>query len=206
MTREETVKIMAVLKVAYPSFYRSTGAEETRAAVSLWASLFEEEPYELVSAAVKAHIASDAQGFPPHIGAIKEAIRKLSNPYELSEMEAWGAVMKALRNSGYSSAREFEALPRQVQQVVGDARQLREWALMDREKVNTVVQSNFLRSYRARVKSDREYEAIPTGIRQLAGKIAAGRRLPSRAGRESGGEQNAGKRIPAAIPAGRTGD
>lgn len=177
MNKQETLKIMAVLKVAYPNFYHNASLEESAAAVNLWASLFVDDPYELVEAAVKSHIASDIKGFPPHIGAIKEAIRRLQNPYELSEMEAWGAIKQALRNSGYHSEEEFEKLPKQVQRLVGSPSQLREWAMMDIEELGTVVQSNFMRSYRERVKNDREYEALPEGIRQMAAKIAAGKSM-----------------------------
>jgi len=42
--------------------------------VVLWATMFKDEPFKLVSAAVKTFIASDEKGYPPHIGAIKATI------------------------------------------------------------------------------------------------------------------------------------
>lgn len=78
MTREETIKVLAVLKAAYPAFYRGMKADELNGIVNLWASQFEGDDYKTVGAAVQAHIATDTKGYPPHIGAIKEAIRKIT--------------------------------------------------------------------------------------------------------------------------------
>ena len=103
MNREETIKILSVLRGAYPGFYRDIGRQEAEATISLWGSMFEEEPYELVGAAVKAFIAGDSKGFPPAIGQIKERVRKLTSGPEMTESEAWSYVSKALRNSSYGS-------------------------------------------------------------------------------------------------------
>ena len=104
MTREETLKIMAVLKAAYPGFYRGMSREDAGAAVNLWNTMFDKEPYSLVSAGVMALIAADTKGFPPAIGQVKEYIHRLQNPDEMTETEAWELVRKAVsrsfRNSG----------------------------------------------------------------------------------------------------------
>lgn len=68
MTREETIKVLAVLKAAYPAFYRGMKADELNGIVNLWASQFEGDDYKTVGAAVQAHIATDTKGYPPHIG------------------------------------------------------------------------------------------------------------------------------------------
>ena len=40
MTRQEALAIMAMLKTAYPSFYKDLSKEELSAAVNLWATMF----------------------------------------------------------------------------------------------------------------------------------------------------------------------
>lgn len=179
MTREETIKVLAVLKAAYPAFYRGMKADELNGIVNLWASQFEGDDYKTVGAAVQAHIATDTKGYPPHIGAIKEAIRKITQPDEMSEMEAWGYVASALRNSGYNSVTEFDKLPPVVRRIVGSPSQLREWAMMDSDTVQSVVQSNFMRSYRARAQHEREYLALPENVRELMAQLAGSMAIPA---------------------------
>lgn len=167
MNREETIKILAVLRGAYPAFYRDITKQEAESTISLWGSMFDEEPYELVGAAVKSFISGDTKGFPPAIGQIKELLRKITQPEEMTEQEAWVYVSKALRNSTYGSEEEFAKLPPEVQRVVHDPGQLRQWAMSPAEDVETVIASNFMRSFRAKQKSSREYMALPTSVKQF---------------------------------------
>lgn len=179
MNQKETIAVLAVLKTAYPQFYRGLSSQELQETVTLWSEMFAAEDFQVVKAAVKAHIATDAKGYPPHIGAIKAAIRKITQPDEMSEMEAWGYVAAALRNSGYNSVTEFEKLPPVVRRIVGTPSQLREWAAMDTDTVQSVVQSNFMRSYRARAQHEREYLALPPEVKGLMEEIAAGFAMPT---------------------------
>lgn len=179
MNQKETIAVLAVLKTAYPQFYRGLSPQELQETVTLWSEMFAAEDFQVVKAAVKAHIATDTKGYPPHIGAIKEAIRKITQPDEMSEMEAWGYVASALRNSGYNSVTEFDKLPPVVQRIVGSPSQLREWAMMDSDTVQSVVQSNFMRSYRVRAQSEREYLALPESVRELMGQLAGSMAMPA---------------------------
>ena len=174
MTREDTIKILSVLRGAYPAFYRDITKQEAESTIALWESMFDEEPYELVAAAVKAFISGDGKGFPPAIGQIKERIRQITTPEEMTEQEAWSLVSKALRNSTYGSEEEFKKLPPEVQAVVHDPGQLKQWAMSPAEDVETVIASNFMRSFRAKQKVNREYMALPTEVKRLM--ISAGYR------------------------------
>lgn len=179
MNQKETIAVLAVLKTAYPQFYRGLSPQELQETVTLWSEMFAAEDFQVVKAAVKAHIATDAKGYPPHIGAIKAAIRKITQPDEMSEMEAWGYVSRALRNSSYNSIKEFERLPPVVRRIVGAPSQLREWAAMDSDTVQSVVQSNFMRSYRVRAQHEREYLALPESVRELMGQLTGSMAMPA---------------------------
>lgn len=174
MTREDTIKILSVLRGAYPAFYRDITKQEAESTIALWESMFDEEPYELVAAAVKAFISGDGKGFPPAIGQIKERIRQITEPEDMTEQEAWSYVTKALRNSTYGSEEEFAKLPPVIQAVVHDPGQLRQWARSPVDEVETVIASNFMRSFRAKQKATKEYLALPTSVKQLM--ITAGYR------------------------------
>ena len=167
MTREETIKILSVLRGAYPAFYRDITKQEAESTIGLWESMFEEEPYELVGAAVKAFISGDGKGFPPAIGQIKERIRQITQPNEMTEQEAWAIVSKAVQRSTYGSVEEFAKLPPEIQAVVHDPGQLRQWAMGSADDLETVIASNFMRSFRAKQKSIKEYMALPTEVKQM---------------------------------------
>lgn len=177
MTHEETIKILAVLKRGYPNFYNGMEKDDLDGIVALWETIFLDDTYSVVSAAVIAQIAANPSSYPPSIGTIKDAVAKLTTPQEMSEMEAWGYVERALRNSCYNSISEFAKLPEDVQHVVGSPRQLQEWATMEIGTVQSVVQSNFMRSYRARAKSNREAACLPKAVKDMAAKLAGGMTL-----------------------------
>ena len=172
MNRAETLAVMGVLKAAYPTYYRDMSRRDAESVVALWVDMFADEPAPLVAAAVKALIATDEKGFPPHIGAVKARVRQLTQAPEMTDGEAWAVISRALRNSAYDSQREFDALPPRLQRLVGSPSQLREWAMLDAETVQSVIASNFQRAYRARAASDREYDALPADVKRVLKEAA----------------------------------
>ena len=171
MTKAEAAKVMAVLQVNYPENFRNKSDEVIKATVDLWSRAFADEPYQLVSAAVMAHMVSDTNRFMPPIGVIKAKIAELMKPDEMTEQEAWGLVAKALRNSTYGADEEFAKLPPAVQRAVGGASQLRDWAMMDTETVQSVVASNFQRSYRVTSQRERDWEKLPAGLKTYVAEL-----------------------------------
>lgn len=167
MTERETAQIMDILQIAYPQFYSGKSATDPEKALRLWAGMFAGDPVEVVAAAVKAFIATSTSHFPPSIGEIRAKIQLLTEPEEQTEVEAWAIVAKALRNSGYCAAEEFEKLPEDIRKLVGSPHQLREWSLMDADSVQTVVASNFQRSFRVQKARDREVKALPPDVRKF---------------------------------------
>lgn len=172
MDRLETADILAVLKAAYPQFYNGLSPKEANKIVDLWAEMFKDEPVMVVAVAVKAMIASRTNTFPPNIGEVKEQITKMRMPKEMTAAEAWTLVYRAIANSGYNAKEEYDRLPPTIRRLVGSPQQLREWGMMNAETVQSVVASNFQRSYTVRIKSDREYMALPSDIKQMISSIA----------------------------------
>lgn len=174
MDRQEVISIMAVLKTAYPNFYRNMSREDARSAVDLWLDMFAGDPAPLVGAAVKALIATDEKGYPPHIGAVKAKLRQLTAPVRDTEAEAWSRVRRAVSRGIYHAEEGFNSLPPEIRQIVGSPEQIREWALMDADTVSSVVASNFQRSYRARAAQREQWDALPAGVKELARSLGAG--------------------------------
>lgn len=172
MTREDVIKIMSVLRGAYPQFYRDISKQEALDTINLWSDMFLDDPAELVAAAVKAFISSDAKGFPPSIGIIRDNMRKLSIQETTTPFEAWSLVWKAIQRSGYNSKEEFEKLPADLRRMVGSPEQLRAWAMMDADTVQSVIGSKFQTSYEIRSKQEREYQALPASVKKMIGAVS----------------------------------
>ena len=77
MTREQTLEIMAVLRGAYPAFYRDMSKTEALDVVNLWAAMFADDEAGLVGEAVKRFIVTDKKGFPPSIGLVKDQMARI---------------------------------------------------------------------------------------------------------------------------------
>lgn len=172
MDRAETLKIMAVLRGAYPQFYRDIGRKEAEDTVNLWLDLFGGYAYPLVAAAVKSFIEADEKGFPPVPGQIAGKIRLLTGDRQQTEAEAWDQVSAAIRNGLYGAKEEFERLPETAKRLVGSPAQLRCWAMMDSDTVHSVVASNFQRSYRTASRREAELKKLPADVRRLLSGLA----------------------------------
>lgn len=163
MTVNEARKIIAVMMVSYPNFKPI----DTELMATTWADMLNEYSYEQVSVALKCYITTDTSGFAPSIGQLIDKLKTVEQPQELNELQAWGLVRKAINNSGYHSEEEFAKLPPLVQKAVGTPGQLKQWGMSDIESIETVAQSNFMRTYRAVVKREDEVSRMPIEIRQL---------------------------------------
>lgn len=164
MTKQETAKILAVITEVYPAFAKDRNLENT---VEIWARFFEDEPYKAVEAAVMQYVAADLKGFAPSIGQIKAAVHTVAGAEEMSEVQAWGLVAKACRNSLYNSESEFAKLPPVIQEVVGSPSVLKLWSMSEPEEFNTVISSNFMRSYRVRAAHAKERAMLPESIQAM---------------------------------------
>lgn len=153
----------------YPN-YKPSNLSET---VDVWNMMLEEYSYSQISMALKTYVHSDTSGFAPSIGQLIGKIQAISQPQELDGMAAWGLVSKALRNGTYGAVEEFNKLPPLVKQAVGMPDNLKNWATSDYQTIETVIQSNFLRTYETVVKRANEINRMPDDIKSLIEKMNA---------------------------------
>lgn len=166
MTREETQKLLMAMTTAYPSF--KIPNDRKTATVDLWTEMLSDISYPVAAEALKAFISIDTKGFAPSIGQIRAyAFRNQSNEI-MEDGEAWDLVYNALCNSNYHAEEEFNKLPADVRSAVGGASTLRSWAAMD-ESAITVAESNFKRSYRAKVEQRKRDVCLPEEMRPQIG-------------------------------------
>lgn len=168
MTLEETAEMMAILRAAYPRFYVNMSQADAMAAVKLWHGFFSDDDKDAVNDAIKAFIANDVKGFPPVIGQIREKLDLMNQAvrgFELTPQAAWALVKRAMKDSAYHSAEQFDKLPEVVREVIGSPTQLHEWAVSNDGVSESVIASNFQRSYAAHAENHRELRRLPTSLR-----------------------------------------
>ena len=170
---------MDIFGSAYPNFYKSQTSDERLNAAKLWAAMFVDDDFETVLYAVKSFIVTDEKGFPPVIGVVKNKIADLQNRGEMTEYEAWNTIKKAISNGYYGAADEFAGLPPILQRLVGSPNRLKEWATMETEQIETVMASNFMRSYRARAEHEREQLMMPADVKNFIAAMSERMKLPA---------------------------
>lgn len=166
MNKNETLKVLAVIKVAYPSSLTKMTSQDIEMLTSLWCMQFKEYDYELVMGAINTIIATDLTQFMPTIARVKEVCRNLTNQNQITEIEAWHYIKEALSNSIYNAKEEFDKLPTICQTIVGSPKQLREWCILGTDETDTIVHSNFLKVFRGLVETERQQELIPLTVKE----------------------------------------
>lgn len=75
MTQEETTKILAILKAAYPNSYKGMTKDEAYGVIGVWSMQFADMPYFIVAIAVNKLIGTNT--FPPAIKEVKDKLRSV---------------------------------------------------------------------------------------------------------------------------------
>ena len=82
MTREETIKLLSILKAAYPNSYKGMTKEEASGTIAVWSMQFADIPANIMLIAVNKLISTSP--FPPAISEVREKLRGLY--YEATNM------------------------------------------------------------------------------------------------------------------------
>ena len=182
MRKKDVAGLLGVLETEFPQSFAKVPIELKESKLNLWADLLADYDAQIVWAAVKTLLAEDRE-FAPGIGQIQARVRELTRGDELTEGEAWALVSKACSNGLYGYKEEFAKLPKVVQKAIGEPEQLREWAMVDVETLQTVVASNFQRSYKITQKRETFIQSLPAGVR-----LAISQAAPPRKSLEGGAE------------------
>lgn len=75
MDKTEALKILAILKAAYPNSYKGMSQDEALSTAAVWAMQFSELPVDIVMMAISKAIS--ACKYPPSIAEVKEKIMKV---------------------------------------------------------------------------------------------------------------------------------
>lgn len=140
MNKQDTARIMKMIKAAYPNFDKN-GSEEDIA--NLWAWRFKNVAVNVVFEAVGEYIDTDMSGFAPSVGQIKQIIaNKAYKP--IAPGDAWQQVLRALMDAGSYPQKAFDALPAPVQRAVGSAATLKQWAMTPTAELESFTKQRFV--------------------------------------------------------------
>lgn len=160
MNTQEAKKIFAVITCTYPNWQ----IPNIDMAANIWASALAAYSYSDVGTALKAYIMGNTSGFAPTPAQLIEYMQTSRRMAELPETKAWELVTKAISKGSYKAKEAYDELPDAVKEAVGSPTQIYKWAV-DENFNESVVSSNFMRSYKTVI--DRKYalEKLPAEYR-----------------------------------------
>lgn len=159
MTRQETKELLMTIRALFPNF--NVKPDEMTPTINAWHMVLEEFTLPDVKKALQVYVRTSNTGFAPSVSQLINALYMPKEQAELSDGEAWALVKKAIRDGNYHSEERFAELPESIQKAVGGSKMIREWAMCDSTEINTVIMSNFQRTYRTVVSRMEFQEKIP---------------------------------------------
>lgn len=175
MTRDEFRQIANILNAAYSEkgYTFINGKEQAEG----WYETLADLDFRICKKAVLNIITTSEKA--PKVATIRNAYFELTSASSgMSEGEAWAMVRDGIRNGTYGATEEFNKFPPEIQRAVGDPVALSEWAMMSSDEVETIIHSQFLRSYREEKEIEKKNQAIGLigakrgSMAELAEKVA----------------------------------
>ncbi len=161
MTKSEVAKLLAVIAAAYPKF------EVDDLKVQVWHEMLGDLDYSLASLAIKKLILEST--FPPSIAEVRKAAVEIQAPEQTNGTQAWGEVIKAIRNFGHY--REEEALasmsPRTAYVV-----KCMGWREICMGEESGVIRGQFLKMYQQVAEREQKEQLLPPAMRREIKQIA----------------------------------
>ena len=174
MTVNETTELLAIIASMYPNFR----VDNKLVTIKAWHMVLEDFDYKDIMTGLKLYARTENNQFAPSVNQLIAMIRK---PQELSQMDfptVWRYIRKAISRSLYYSVEEFDKLPDEAKALVGAPGQLREWAQLASDTIDSVTRSKVETQYGAYQRRRAEVEAMPQEIREHIEKSTP--KLPER--------------------------
>lgn len=167
ITRQNISQMMDLLVAAYgDKAFPVSQPDMMTKTVNLWSVMFAEDEPEEVLLAVKNCISTSQ--YAPRIADIKSRIAQSRMAGQMTEMEAWVQIRKAIKKAGTSAEanQAFSEMPQILRKVVGEPGTLKEWRGVSLDTLEGVIASNCQRSYRELAKTEATFNALPKDIQR----------------------------------------
>lgn len=179
MTREETKMIIKMLSSVYVNEFSKLTEDKVLQMIDVWTMLLEDEDANKIATVTKAYLKSNTNAFMPTPAMLINLAYELFTPQGMTEQQAWNTLYKAICNSGYNSQYEYDHLPNEIKPLCTPS-QLREWGMMNIETLNTVVASNFMRSFKVREKQRVDFAKLPNETKDLIASLGVNMKLENK--------------------------
>lgn len=168
MTKKETAQIYAILEIVFPNMYKNVNKVD---GINAWHILIGEYDYGMVSKALESILRTSTSQFPPTPGQLIEEMRYINskldgNKNDISSEEAWEMVHRIICDSTYGVKDEmWNALPEVVKYTLRSKSWFKGKGMMDVATVDSVVKSNFLRTFNSAKNEFQKIQKMPTDVR-----------------------------------------
>jgi hypothetical protein len=160
MTKEEIMKLLAIIHSSFPNHYKNFDEMMLKLSVQMWHKAFEDQSFPVVFGAVSKYILSHK--FPPTIADIREEVVNMVNPKAMkSSQEAWEEVILAIKKFGfYRQGEGIKTLDETSQRAVRTIG----WDNICKSENIGIERSNFYKLYDALNKGTKEQAILPTAL------------------------------------------
>jgi hypothetical protein len=169
MNKRETAQMLVVMRAAYPKFYSGVTAQDTSAALELWADAFREIPAPIALEAMRRRIRESP--YPPAVADVYKRVEAMRGLEKDGPEELWAKLCKAAQRGYYNAREEFAALPEPCQRFCGTPEGLKLLAMMDEELFSTVTRGQFMRRIEMLQTQAEMRSTLPDGLREMAASI-----------------------------------
>lgn len=177
MTRNEVIKLIGVVVVAYPNFDKFRDEKHIQSMVGVWLEMFAEDDARLVGMAVKQHISLSK--WPPSIAEIREIMVDITNPDIIPPDEAWEAVSKLMYAQGeHCHVDLFHVLPRPIAEAVEAVGYGQLYALRVAYARGSASKAGldhvaFIQAYEGKIERQRKKASLPGKLREQIEAVSA---------------------------------
>jgi len=156
MTKTETVKLLAIANAAFPNMQIS------EATASLWNDMLGDLNFQVALAALKKLIYESP--YPPTIADIwRKAVEITSPASQVTAVEAWGEVLRAIKLYGYykpiEALNSLSPLTRKVVQQIG-------WQEICMSEEPDVIRGQFRMMYEQMADRQKQDLLIPDQLKK----------------------------------------
>lgn len=117
MTEQETIKVITLIVMSYPSNDKFKDEDNIKGMVAVWKTIFKDDDVRVVEMAVQKHISINK--WPPSIAEVREQMCSLLRPDIIPPDIAWAAVEDLLHAKGeYGHFDLYAVLPDAIARVV----------------------------------------------------------------------------------------
>lgn len=186
MTRNDIIKILALLSQNYESFSKKLETDEqVENVIYLWQECLGDLDFNVVSQAVKKAIIDSP--YPPTIHDIRKNAIEFINPTNDDPLKDWDEAYKMIKNGSYMTQEEFDQHSPICRKFFGSVSQLKAYSTNTEFNLD-VTRANFLKQHENIIKRDKEEKLIPDKMKDIVQKLASNFEIKQLEGGKNGGE------------------